>query len=91
MLLEYTATDKAVRHVCKRVLTILNSSGLRNWDPEDNPWIEHARWSAECPYIRKIKGQAFIDLVQEAARAAEMADRDEDNEADNEGVRRGFC
>uniref|UniRef100_K1PZ94 Apoptosis inhibitor IAP n=1 Tax=Magallana gigas TaxID=29159 RepID=K1PZ94_MAGGI len=60
--------------------------GLRNWDPEDNPWIEHARWSAECPYIRKIKGQAFIDLVQEAARAAEMADRDEDNEADNEGA-----
>nr|XP_034332218.1 uncharacterized protein LOC105325768 isoform X1 [Crassostrea gigas] len=60
--------------------------GLRNWDPEDNPWIEHARWSAECPYILKMKGQAFIDLVQEAARAAEMADNDGDNEADNESA-----
>ncbi|XP_061193576.1 uncharacterized protein LOC133201789 [Saccostrea echinata] len=56
--------------------------GLRNWDPEDNPWIEHARWSMECPYILKIKGQAFIDLVQEAARAAEMAQDDEDSEAE---------
>ncbi|XP_062606047.1 baculoviral IAP repeat-containing protein 7-like [Saccostrea cucullata] len=55
--------------------------GLRNWDPEDNPWIEHARWSMECPYILKIKGQAFIDLVQ-AARAAEMAQDDEDSETE---------
>lgn len=77
--------------IFKHVLTIFNSSGLRNWDPEDNPWIEHARWSAECPYILKMKGQAFIDLVQEAARAAEMADSDEDNEADNESVSGGFC
>lgn len=91
MLLVYTATGKADRHVSKHVLTILNSSGLRNWDPEDNPWIEHARWSAECPYILKMKGQAFIDLVQEAARAAEMADNDGDNEADNESVSGGFC
>lgn len=77
--------------IFKHVLTIFNSSGLRNWDPEDNPWIEHARWSAECPYILKMKGQAFIDLVQEAARAADMADSDEDNEADNESVSGGFC
>ncbi|XP_056016370.1 uncharacterized protein LOC125674089 isoform X2 [Ostrea edulis] len=59
--------------------------GLRNWDPEDNPWIEHARWSSECPYILKVKGQAFIDLVQEAARAAEMAE-DDDSEGEGDSV-----
>ncbi|XP_062621139.1 death-associated inhibitor of apoptosis 1-like [Saccostrea cucullata] len=65
--------------------------GLRNWDPEFNPWIEHALWSMECPYILKIKGQAFIDLVQEAVRAAEMAQNDEDSEADGAGVSVDFC
>ena len=29
-----------------------------------------------------MKGQPFIDLVQEAARAAEMADDDDENEED---------
>lgn len=86
MLIVNTATDKAVIHVCKRVLTILISSGLRNWEPDDNPWIKHARWSAECPYILKMKGQAFINSVQEATKSSAMADRDEDNKADNESV-----
>jgi baculoviral IAP repeat-containing protein 7/8 len=24
---------------------------LGNWLQEDDPWIEHARWSGECPYL----------------------------------------
>lgn len=76
-----TATCKAAWSP-EHALTLINSLGLRNWDPEDNPWIEHARWSPDCPYILEMKGQPFIDLVQEAARAAEMADDDDENEED---------
>ncbi|CAL1545883.1 unnamed protein product [Lymnaea stagnalis] len=39
--------------------------GLRNWDDEDNVWVEHARWFPKCAYIRQQMGQAFIDAVQE--------------------------
>ncbi|KAL3883191.1 hypothetical protein ACJMK2_029509 [Sinanodonta woodiana] len=38
--------------------------GLKNWDPDDDPWIEHARWFPECAYVRHIKGEEFINLVR---------------------------
>ena len=34
--------------------------GLRNWQPEDDPWTEHARWFSKCGYVRLIKGDDFI-------------------------------
>jgi len=46
--------------------------GLRNWEQDDDPWVEHARWSKNCPYVKTKKGQAFIDLVQEAVRKQEL-------------------
>lgn len=26
---------------------------LRNWDPQDKPWEEHARWYPRCLFIRE--------------------------------------
>ena len=37
--------------------------GLRNWESDDNPWVEHARWSRKCSYLVQRKGQDFIDSV----------------------------
>ncbi|VDH90557.1 Hypothetical predicted protein [Mytilus galloprovincialis] len=37
--------------------------GLRNWEEDDNPWVEHARWSRKCQYLIRRKGQGFIDNV----------------------------
>jgi len=34
--------------------------GLRNWQPEDLPWVEHARWFSRCVYVRLVKGDEFI-------------------------------
>jgi len=34
--------------------------GLRNWQPEDNPWVEHARWFTKCVFVRLRKGDEFI-------------------------------
>jgi hypothetical protein len=34
--------------------------GLRNWQPEDDPWVEHSRWFSKCGFIRLVKGDDFI-------------------------------
>lgn len=34
--------------------------GLRNWQPEDVPWVEHARWFSKCVFVRLVKGDEFI-------------------------------
>ncbi|KAL3883077.1 hypothetical protein ACJMK2_029370 [Sinanodonta woodiana] len=49
--------------------------GLKNWDPDDEPWIKHARWFSQCPFVQHVKGQEFIDLVQ---RMTEDSDEEED-------------
>ncbi|CAC5393827.1 BIRC7_8 [Mytilus coruscus] len=38
--------------------------GLRNWEPGDKPWIEHARWYQNCAFVRNCKGERFIRDVQ---------------------------
>jgi hypothetical protein len=44
--------------------------GLQRWDADDDPWIEHARWFPQCQYVRQIKGQEYINMVQQAAAQA---------------------
>ena len=36
--------------------------GLRNWEDGDTPWIEHARWYPNCEYLRRRKGDLFIEM-----------------------------
>jgi len=43
-------------------------AGLRYWEPPDNPFVEHARWSPKCPFILSVKGQDFVNLVQDPVR-----------------------
>lgn len=38
--------------------------GLKSWEPCDDPWVEHATWSPKCVYVRNVKGQDFINLIQ---------------------------
>jgi hypothetical protein len=35
--------------------------GLKDWEEMDDPWVEHAVWSAKCIHVVLIKGQAFIE------------------------------
>ncbi|XP_070569080.1 baculoviral IAP repeat-containing protein 8-like [Ptychodera flava] len=37
--------------------------GLRNWEPADEPWTEHARWFPKCEYILTERGSAFVNYV----------------------------
>lgn len=35
--------------------------GIKNWEPEDNPWEEHARWFTRCLFVFINKGVDFIN------------------------------
>lgn len=39
-------------------------SGLRNWEIDDKPWEQHARWYPDCNFVLLSKGQEFIDKVR---------------------------
>ncbi|XP_060073076.1 baculoviral IAP repeat-containing protein 2-like [Ylistrum balloti] len=49
--------------------------GLRNWEPPDNPHVEHARWSPRCAFLLQVKGQDFINLVLDAVAQLENKKR----------------
>ncbi|OPL21739.1 hypothetical protein AM593_10504, partial [Mytilus galloprovincialis] len=38
--------------------------GLRNWEPKDVPWEEHARWFPFCKFVIKMKGREFIEYIK---------------------------
>ena len=40
------------------------NGAIKNWDPLDDAFEEHARWFPKCPFIRQIKGVEFIDNVR---------------------------
>ncbi|XP_041379548.1 E3 ubiquitin-protein ligase XIAP-like [Gigantopelta aegis] len=48
--------------------------GLKNWIRGDNPFVEHARWFSQCEFIREVKGDKFVDLVQEMNENKEEID-----------------
>ncbi|XP_045783706.1 death-associated inhibitor of apoptosis 1-like [Maniola jurtina] len=37
--------------------------GLKDWESNDVPWEQHARWFHRCLYIRLVKGQEYIEKV----------------------------
>ena len=53
--------------------------GLREWQEEDDPWVEHAGWFQECAYVRLVRGDEFVNECVEfvrnvvQTRRAEMA------------------
>ncbi|XP_021365123.1 uncharacterized protein LOC110457943 isoform X2 [Mizuhopecten yessoensis] len=38
--------------------------GIGGWDLTSDPWTEHARYSPDCPFLRNIKSQEWIDNIQ---------------------------
>lgn len=36
---------------------------LSNWEPTDDPWVEHAVWFPECRYVLSKKGQEFVNTA----------------------------
>uniref|UniRef100_A0A673A8Z8 RING-type E3 ubiquitin transferase n=1 Tax=Sphaeramia orbicularis TaxID=375764 RepID=A0A673A8Z8_9TELE len=36
--------------------------GLRNWEPGDDPWQEHAKWFPRCEFLIQSRGQEYINI-----------------------------
>ncbi len=47
-----------------RVQCYYCDGGLKNWDPSDEPWEEHAKWFGDCGFLRIVKGSQFVEEVQ---------------------------
>jgi hypothetical protein len=41
------------------------SGVICNWEPVDDPIIEHTRWYPKCSYIKVSKGENFIEKIRE--------------------------
>lgn len=50
------------------VLCFHCNGGLRSWQKEDDPWFEHAKWFPHCQFVQLVKGEPYIQLVQQQTR-----------------------
>ncbi|KAK3913627.1 E3 ubiquitin-protein ligase IAP-3, partial [Frankliniella fusca] len=39
--------------------------GLKDWDADDDPWVNHAKWFGRCSYLLERKGIDFVQNVHE--------------------------
>lgn len=44
-----------------KMLCFCCNQGLKDWEPKDDPWLEHARWSPSCCYMLLMKGKHFVE------------------------------
>ncbi|KAJ8307050.1 hypothetical protein KUTeg_015134 [Tegillarca granosa] len=49
-----------------RVRCFFCGGGLFHWDPEDVPFVEHAKWYPKCVFLRQMKGDDFIQQIQKS-------------------------
>ncbi|XP_065346149.1 baculoviral IAP repeat-containing protein 3-like isoform X2 [Cloeon dipterum] len=40
------------------------NGGVQNWEPTDDPWVEHAYWFSHCTYINIIKGPDCVKKMK---------------------------
>ncbi|KAI5095914.1 baculoviral IAP repeat containing 7 isoform X1 [Silurus meridionalis] len=52
----YTGADSVKCFFC--------DGSLRNWEPGDDPWEEHAKWFPRCEYLIQSRGAEYINNVQ---------------------------
>lgn len=47
-----------------RVVCFSCGLGLKHWDPDDIPIIEHAKYTAGCHYLNHLKGEEFVENIK---------------------------
>ncbi|XP_053391443.1 inhibitor of apoptosis protein-like [Mercenaria mercenaria] len=57
--------------------------GLRHWSEEDDQWIEHSRWSKDCAFVRQMRSQEFVNLVQMAVQYSQNQTENEQTSEEN--------
>ena len=44
----------------ERVICFYCGGGLKNWESNDNPWYENAKWFPLCEYVLKKQGMDYV-------------------------------
>lgn len=52
-----------------RVMCFYCGGGLKGWQPEEDPWEEHAKHYPGCQFLLTEKGQEFVNSIQLQSRA----------------------
>ena len=47
--------------------------GLKDWENDDVPWEQHARWFDRCAYVQLVKGREYVQKVMTEACAVPAA------------------
>nr|XP_020485299.1 E3 ubiquitin-protein ligase XIAP [Labrus bergylta] len=47
-----------------QVLCFCCGGGLKGWQPEEDPWEEHAKYYPGCSFLLAEKGQEFVNSIQ---------------------------
>lgn len=47
-----------------QVLCYHCNGGLNDWEPEDDPSEEHAKWFPKCDFLDLVKGSSFVEKIQ---------------------------
>ncbi|XP_022114987.2 death-associated inhibitor of apoptosis 1 isoform X1 [Pieris rapae] len=52
--------------------------GLKDWENDDVPWEQHARWFDRCAYVQLVKGRDYVQKVLAEAAIAEAPKKEKD-------------
>uniref|UniRef100_A0AAV2ML68 RING-type E3 ubiquitin transferase n=1 Tax=Knipowitschia caucasica TaxID=637954 RepID=A0AAV2ML68_KNICA len=69
-----------------RVLCFSCKGGLKGWQPEEDPWVEHAKHFPGCSFLLSEKGQEFINNIQLQSSAANVEVRHENGFSKDNGA-----
>ncbi|XP_012551316.1 inhibitor of apoptosis protein isoform X2 [Bombyx mori] len=51
--------------------------GLKDWESDDVPWEQHARWFDRCAYVQLVKGRDYIQKVKSEATAISASEEEQ--------------
>ncbi|CAG9562710.1 unnamed protein product [Danaus chrysippus] len=51
--------------------------GLKDWENDDVPWEQHARWFSRCAYVQLVKGREYIQKVISQAEAVSNTNKED--------------
>lgn len=37
--------------------------GVKDWEPNDDPWEQHAIWYSNCNYLLEVKGSRYVEKI----------------------------
>ena len=65
LFFSYLNTTLSLIGISDQVLCFYCEGGLQNWEPNDDPWEEHAKHFPGCGYLNLMKSTSYVKHVQQ--------------------------